>query len=183
MSTSLRDSAAIYRQFVEFEERAAAVYLQFASHFSEDRELGAFWLDMAMQEKQHAGLLQFCLADRLFAADLPDRTEIQKLDELFKALEKQARDPNLSAEEAFTIAVKLESSEINGIYRYLTSPLHRSLYLFRRKITLCLPNHVDEVIAGARKFGLKNGAMKELLRLRDTCCEEWKGRKSLRSAS
>src|SRR5579862_9214668 len=127
MSTSLKDSSSTYRRFVEFEERAAAIYLQFASHFSEDHQLSAFWLDMGMQEKQHAGLLQFCLADRLFAPNLPDAAEIQKISELFKRLEKQAANPELQIAEAFTIAMELEASEINGIYRHLTTPLHRSV--------------------------------------------------------
>jgi hypothetical protein len=182
MSTSLKDPSGVYSQFIEFEERAAAIYLQFASHFSEDRQLSAFWLDMGMQEKQHAGLLQFCLVDRQFASDLPNRAEIQKIEALFKRLEKRAADPELRTEEAFAIAMELEASEINGIHRHLTTPLHSSIYLLRRKIATCL-DHVDEVIEAAGKFGLKNGAMKELERLRDSCGDEWKRPKRLRSAS
>ena len=162
MSRSLEDSTRIYRQFVEFEERAAAIYLGFASHFFEDCELSAFWLDMGIQEKQHAGLLQFCLADRLFAAELPDAHEIEEITALFKRLEKRAADPKLEAAEAFEIAIELESSEINGIYRYLTTPLHRSTYLLRRKIALCLPDHIDELIEAARKFGLKSDTLARL---------------------
>jgi hypothetical protein len=182
MSRSLKDSIAIYRRFIEFEEKAAEIYLQFASHFSEDQQLGAFWLDMGMQEKQHAGLLQFCLADGVFAPDLPDREEIQKIAELFKRLEKQAADPGLGKEEAFTIAMELETCEINGIYRHLTTPLHSSMYLLRRKIATCM-DHVDEVIQAAGKFGVKNEAIDELARLRKSCCKEWKANKRLRSAS
>src|ERR1051326_9037378 len=115
---------------------------------------------MAMQEKQHAGLLQFCVADRLFAADLPDRAEIDEITNLFKRLEKQAADPKLSVEEAFTIAMELEACEINGIYRYLTMPLHCSAYLLRRKIVTSF-NHVDEVIKAADRFGVSKGKVKE----------------------
>ena len=102
----------VYRRFVEFEERAAAIYLQLASHFSQDPQLSSFWLDMAMHEKEHAGLLQFCLRDGLFAFDLPDSTEIQKLVGFFKRLEKRAGDPKLTLEEAFTLAIEMETSEI-----------------------------------------------------------------------
>ena len=182
MSTSTKDPSIVYRRFMEFEERAASIYLHFASHFSEGHQLSAFWFDMGMQEKQHAGLLQFSVADRLFAADLPDRVEIEAITNLFKRLEKQAGNPKLTVEEAFTIAMELEASEINGIYRHLTTPLHSSPYLLRRKIITCL-NHIDEVIEAASKFGVRNGTMKELTRLKNTCCNEWKGRKRLRSAS
>ena len=171
MSTSAKDPGIVYRRFIEFEEEAAAIYLHFASHFSEDHQLSAFWLDMGMQEKQHAGLLQFCLADSLFAADLPDRAEIEEIAGLFKQWKKQAADPELSLEEAFTIAMELETSEINGIYRHLTTPLHPSVYLLRRKIMTCL-DHVDEVIRAASKFGVKSGALKRLMRLRNRCGDE-----------
>ena len=52
----MRSPKWIYQQFVAFEEQAAAIYLQMASRFSpENTELSSFWLDMGMQEKQHAG--------------------------------------------------------------------------------------------------------------------------------
>jgi hypothetical protein len=182
MSKSLKDSAGIYARFIEFEEKAASIYLHLASHFSDDPKLSGFWFDIGMQEKQHAGLLQFCLADELFAPDLPDRTEIKEVTKLFKRLEKQAADPGLTIEQAFMIAMELETSEINGIYRYLTTPLHRSVYLLRRKIATCM-NHSEEVVEGANRFGVKIEAMKELQALKNACSDEWKGRKRLRPAS
>jgi len=159
----------VYRRFVEFEERAAAIYLRLASQFSRDPKLSSFWLDMAMHEKQHAGLLQFCLGEGLFASDLPDSAGIQKVASLFKRLEKRAADPKLTADEAFLLAVELETSELNYIYCYLTTTLHTSMYLLRRKIATSLPNHIDELLATARKFGVRNDAMKELNRLKERC--------------
>jgi hypothetical protein len=160
----------IYRRFIEFEERAAEIYLQFASRFSADRQLSSFWLDMAMHEKQHAGLLQFCLREELFASDLPDSVEIQKVSGLFKTLKKRGADPQLTVEEAFSIAMKLEASEINAIYCHLTTTLHSSMYLLKRKIAVSLPSHVDELVQAARKFGIRNDALKELNRLKKRFC-------------
>ena len=182
MNKTVKDPSKTYQRFIEFEERAAAIYLQFASHFSEDRQLSAFWLDMGMQEKQHAGLLQFCLADRLFASGLPSRRETEKIAGSFKRLEKRAADAELGWEEAFTIAMELEASEINGIYRYLTTPLHNSAYLLRRKIVTSM-DHICEVLEAAAKFGVKNGTMKELKRLKDSCRHDGKGSNRLRLAS
>src|SRR5437660_1036201 len=76
---------------------------------------------MAMQEKQHAGLLQFCLADGLFASDLPDESEIRKYSGLFRRLERRARDLGLNVNEAFELASELEGSEVNAIYCHLTN--------------------------------------------------------------
>ena len=168
-NANVKSPKNVYRRFLEFEERAAAIYVQLASRFSEDPKLSSFWLDMAMHEKQHAGLLQFCLCDGLYASDLPDRAEIQKVAALFKRLEKRAADPSLTVEDAFLLAVELESSEVNAIYCYLTTTLHRSMYLLRRKIAITLPDHVDELLAAARKFGVGNHALKELNRLKKDC--------------
>ena len=156
MTRALTNPRNVYRRFLEFEERAAAVYLDLASRFSQDSKLSSFWLDMAMHEKEHAGLLQFCLRDHLFASDLPDSAGIQKLAALFKRLEKRAADPNLRVEEAFLLAVELETSEINTIYCHLTTTLHSSMYLLRRKIVTSFPNHVDELLESARTFHVGN---------------------------
>jgi hypothetical protein len=168
-ATTVTAPRNIYSRFLDFEERAAAIYAQFASHFSENARLSSFWLEMAMHEKQHAGLLQFCLYDGLFAADLPGRSKIQKLDALFKRIEKRAADPGLTIEEAFLLAVELETSEVNTIYCHLTTSLHRSMYLLKRKIATSLPDHVGELLVAARKFGVGNGALKELNRLKTQC--------------
>jgi rubrerythrin len=169
----VRTSESVYRRFIEFEERAGEIYLQLASHFSQERQLSAFWLEMAMHEKQHAGLLQFCLLEGLFASDLPDSSEIQKLTDFFKRLEKRAADPKLTVDQAFVLAIELEASEVNGICGHLTSTLHRSMYLVRRKIATSLPEHIDELVVQARKFGVGNTAMKELNRLREHCSAQW----------
>jgi Rubrerythrin len=167
-------SASIYRQFVEFEEKAASIYLQLASHFSKNPQLSSFWLDMAMHEKQHAGLLEFCLLENLFASDLPDSIEIEKLVAFFEGLGKRAADPNLTPEEAFSMAIEMESSEINAIYCRLTTTLHSSMYLLRRKIAASLPNHIDELLLAARKVGLGDDALQELHRVKERCSDQWK---------
>jgi len=166
MEKAARNPENIYRRFLEFEERAAAVYLRFASHFPQDPRLSSFWLEMALQEKQHAGLLQFCLHEGLFASGLPDSDEIRKVNALFERLEKHAADPSLSVEDAFSLAIELETSEVNTIYCHLTSTLHGSMYLLKRNIATSLPRHVEELLESAKKFGVGNHALKELDRLK-----------------
>ena len=85
----MKTARNVYRRFVDFEERAAAIYLHLASRFRDNPSLGTFWLDMALHEKQHAGLLQFCLWEGLLSAELPDSGEIQKLTAIFRRLEKR----------------------------------------------------------------------------------------------
>src|SRR5688572_22608364 len=140
----MKSPGDVYRRFIGFEEQAAAVYLRLASRFSpENPEVTELWLDMGMQEKQHAGLLQFCLAEELFAAKLPDNQQIQTVQSLLARLMKEASNPEVSVEESFRIALELEASEVNTIYDALTTPMHTSTYLLHRKIVTSLPDHFE----------------------------------------
>src|SRR5215831_9100795 len=102
----MQDSRSIYRQFVQFEERAASIYLQMSSHFSDDPQLSSLWLDMGMAEKQHAGLLQFCINENLYAQTLPNATDVQKFILFLDILEKRAADPELTIQQAFSLALE-----------------------------------------------------------------------------
>jgi hypothetical protein len=161
----MRNAKGIYRRFISFEEHAAAIYMRMASRFSpENPELSAFWLDMGIQEKQHAGPLQFCLAEELFATDLPSDKEIHDLENLFSKLMKHASDANLSLKDAFHIALEMETSEVNAIYDALTTPMHGSMYLLRRKIAVSLPDHLGRRLQEARRFEVPEESLKELQR-------------------
>lgn len=162
----MRSPKNTYRRFMEFEEQAADIYLRLASRFCpENPELASLWLDMGMQEKQHAGLLQFCLAERLFVPDLPTEAQIRRVRGLFTSLSKRAADPELTVQGAFRIAVEMEASEINLIYSRLTTPLHRSMYLLRRKILTSMPNHLERLRSAGKKFGVPERTLRKLERL------------------
>ena len=159
----MRDAKDTYRRFIAFEEQAAAIYLRMASRFSpENPELSAVWLDMGIQEKQHAGLLQFCLAEELFATELPTDKEIHDVENLFSRLTKLAGDADLSVENAFHIGLELETSEVNAIYDDLTTPMHASMYLLRRKIATSLPDHLGHLLQEARRFKVPEESLREL---------------------
>jgi hypothetical protein len=165
----MEKSRQTYEKFIEFEERAASIYLRFASHFSKNAELGAFWLEMGMQEKQHAGLLQFCMAEKLFAENLPERGTIERVDTLFRSVETRAADPELTNEAAFRIAMEMESSEVNDIYCHLTSTTHTSMYLWHRKIATLAPGHIGYLADAARKFGAGDEIVRGLDLLKEKC--------------
>ena len=153
----------MYQQFVNLEERAAAIYVQMASRFSpEDPELSSFWLEMAMQEKQHAGLLQFCIAEELYSPDLPPDKALQETGVLFDNLFKRASDPDLTASDSFHIAIQLETSEANAIYDRLTTPVHSSMYLLRRKVATMMPDHLGRLLIEARKCNIPQETLREL---------------------
>jgi hypothetical protein len=58
----------------------------------------------------------------------------------------------------------MELSEVNDIYSLLTTPLHRSMYLLRRKTTASMPDHLERLLQEARNYGVKEGALKNLER-------------------
>jgi len=153
----MSDPQNTYRKCVEFEEKAAAIYLKMASRFSlENAELSELWFEMGMQEKQHAGLLEFCLIEGMIA---PCEVEsaIHRIETTLPILESRAGDPKLSIQGAFEIAIALETSEVNEIYQHLTTPVHKSTYLLRRKIMSGTPDHEELLRQAARKFGVEMG--------------------------
>jgi rubrerythrin len=155
----------VYRRCIDFEEQAAAIYLRMASRFSpENPELSAVWLNMGLQEKAHAGLLQFCLAEELFSGTLPEDQQIRDIEAMFSRLTKKAAEPDLSVEESFAIALQLEKSEVNVIFDCLTKPMHASAYLLRKKIATSLPDHVEHLLQEARRFNVPEEALTGLNR-------------------
>jgi hypothetical protein len=158
-----RSPKSIYQRFVNFEEQAAAIYLRMASRFCpENQEFSYLWLEMGMQEKQHAGLLEFCVAEELFAPELPSDIEIERIESLFAKLRRRAAEPDLSIEDAFQIAAELETSEVNALYFALTTPLHNSTYLLRRKIESSLPDHVERLLREGHKYGIADATLRTL---------------------
>ena len=126
----------IYRRFVEFDERAAGIYLRIASLFSEHTELSQSWLDMAIEQKTQADFLRFCLLEGLFTTDLPDYQQIRRLNRMFEMLENEVELPVLTLEKALALSAKIETSPLNSLSNQLTLPAHRSPYLLRRKIQI-----------------------------------------------
>lgn len=74
------NATEVYEGFVRFEERSAELYLDLSVRFADTLEVRWFWVEMAMEEKQHAGMLQHCREAGVFANELPGEDQITKLD-------------------------------------------------------------------------------------------------------
>jgi hypothetical protein len=152
-----------YGRFIELEDKAAAIYLRLASCFSsENPKLSAFWLDMAAEEKHHAVLLQFCVAEKWWAPELPEESDIRKFYTQFRELERQAASRDITVDRAFALAAELEGSEINAIYSHLTMPLHASMYLLKKKIASSPSDHLGHLVAAGKKFSASATTLKKL---------------------
>lgn len=166
----MKDSATTSARLVEFEERAASLYLTLARRFADNADLSWFWLQMSMEEKQHAQLLEFCGCEHLVAEGLPDNSTVQSLSRLLSSLEERVGQANLSVDEAFLIAAELEGSEINDVYAGVVRPIEGTWYIMRKKIETLVSDHVGTLVEAARKFGASTPTLARLaeIKRRDT---------------
>ena len=147
------DATRIYETFIRFEERSAALYLELSVRFLYNLELSWFWVEMAMEEKQHAGMLQHCREALSFAADLPDQKQIERLDQLFRQFEARVTEPDLTVDDAFDVALRLERSEINNVYLKLTGSIEGPAHIMRKKMELSVADHLERLKEAAPRFG------------------------------
>jgi hypothetical protein len=110
-------------RFAELERLVSKIYFRFSHLFLDNPELRDFWWEMAREEEQHACILFACKA-------LIENYEDERLDPTIsreKARELETRllsflahgTPSLTVEQAFRIALEIESSEIDAIYSKL----------------------------------------------------------------
>lgn len=166
----MKDAATTCARLVEFEERAASLYLTLARRFTENADLSWFWLQMSMEEKQHAQLLEFCGCENLVAEGLPDQATVQSLSKLLGSLEERAGRRDLSVDDAFLIAAELEGSEINDVYAGVVRPIQGTWYIMRKKIETLVSDHTRTLVQAARKFGASTPTLARLAEVsrRDT---------------
>lgn len=107
-------------RFAEIERLVSKLYYRFSHLFFQRPELRDFWWEMAKEEEQHACILNACRA-------VIENYDDERLDpsinpaaagELTKRLSVYLNrgTPSLGVEEAFRIALEIESSEIDEIY-------------------------------------------------------------------
>jgi len=112
-------------RFAEIERLVAKVYFRFSHLFLHHRELRDFWWQMAQDEEQHSSILLAC-------REMIQNYEDEKLDpsitrEKADQMRGQLQDylsrgtPSLTVEEAFRVALEIETSEIDAIYSKLVS--------------------------------------------------------------
>jgi hypothetical protein len=162
MEKKLMNAVDVYEGFIGFEERSASLYLELSIRFADNPALRWFWVEMAMEEKQHAGMLQHCREAGVFAGELPGDDQVRRLDQVFKKLEARIASPDLTLDDAFDIAIRLESSEINDIYGQLTAPIQGPAHVLRKKVELSVEDHFEKLYDAARRFGASADAVYKL---------------------
>jgi rubrerythrin len=121
------------------ERRVADIYSQFAASLNDDKELASFWLGMAEEEKHHAKILAAEKAALEVDSDtgyfMPEfPAKLAEMDTLLKLIEEKART-GVTKDEAFELALQLEQSELNTIYRDLVLMGRAAVKLMARHIS------------------------------------------------
>jgi len=109
--------------FAEIERLVSKVYFRFSHLFLHQRELRDFWWQMALDEDQHGAILLACkeMIQNYEDEALDPSISKEKADELKARLEAYLSKgtPSIAVEEAFRIALEIETSEIDAIYSKL----------------------------------------------------------------
>ena len=107
-------------RFAEIERLVAKIYYRFSHLFLDRPELRDFWWKMAREEEQHANILAACreMIVNYEEESLDPMISGNNADKLAGRLQAFLAQgtPALSVEEAFKIALDVESSEIDVIY-------------------------------------------------------------------
>jgi rubrerythrin len=107
-------------RFAEIERLVSKIYLRFSHLFMPQPKLRDFWWEMAREEEQHACILNACraLIENYEDEKLDPSINLQKAEELEQWLLAYFKrgTASITVEEAFRIALEIESSEIDAIY-------------------------------------------------------------------
>jgi hypothetical protein len=146
------EPSRLYGHLMRCEDRSAQLYLDVSVRFYDQVEISWFWIEMAMEEKQHAGLLQYCLEQGIFANELPPVESVVKLERLLEKVELHAADPALSLDAAFDLAIEIEASGMEDISQKLTAPIVSPPHVLQRKLELSQKKHIDKLRTAAERF-------------------------------
>ena len=112
-----------FERFAELERLVSKVYFRFSHLFLHHKELRDFWWQMARDEEQHACILLACKAivdnfpETLARPIVVEGKAVQLETQINSYLGKGT--PSIDLEEAFKIALEIESSELDAVYSVL----------------------------------------------------------------
>jgi len=110
-------------RFSEIERLVSKIYFRFSHLFLHRPELRDLWWEMAEQEEQHSSILLACreMIQNYSDESLDPSITQAKADELRERLLDFLSKgiPSLSVEQAFKLALDIETSEIDAIYSKL----------------------------------------------------------------
>ena len=148
------------------EQRLADIYSQFAATLRADKDLESFWLGMAVEEKHHAKILAAEKAALEVDSDpgyfMPEfSAKFVTMDTFLKGLEEKVK-AGVTKEEAFSLALELEKSELQTVYHDLVLMGRVTVKLMARSVdeSLSLSKHQQGLLDGISRF-VPEGSVRE----------------------
>ncbi len=143
-------------RFAEIERLVSKVYFRFSHLFLHNPELRDFWWQMAVEEEQHACILLACKAIVENFQDKSVDAEIlqEKADQLKTQISTYLRKgtPSITMEEAFQIALELESSELNAIYSGLLHSCDPKIAKTMENVGVSVSVHKQQLASAILRF-------------------------------
>jgi rubrerythrin len=105
------------------EEVAESIYRELEGRFAAVEEVAAFWSEYARDEREHIRVLEE-IRDGLDEEQLSQTVRIQALKGLRSLVDTSIAETVggvKTLEDAFRVATRLESSEVNAVFEFLTA--------------------------------------------------------------
>ena len=166
----------------EIELRHAKLYATLSVRLGDvDERIARFWQEMSAEEWQHHLLVGFgrSLCAQTFGLDAPGPrladVSIEGINETLNAYEERVHAEQVTLNDAFEIAVALETGESDAIYAELVSTIKDAIYQSGRPYLLDrisqmeqdMHDHVNHLIDAAKRFSINPDLVRKAHRLTD----------------
>ncbi len=167
----------------EIELRHAKLYATLSVRLGEvDERIARFWQEMSAEEWQHHLTVSFgrSLCAQTFGLDRPAPqfadVSIERINEALSEYEERVHAEEVTLNEAFEIAIALETGESDTIYEELVSTIKEAIYQSNRPYLLNrisqmekdMDNHVNHLIDAAKRFSIDPDLVRKAHRLSDS---------------
>jgi len=147
----------IFDKAIKIEETAGRIYKRFAEFFSGFPKIASFWEEMNKDELNHAKWLleikEFLSEEQLLSR--PNHELILKSENVLFLLKRNSAKEIHNLDEAYEVARKIESSEMNYLFMLLRDKFVSSGDQ-KDSIISEIDKHHKKIVDFAEKFGDKN---------------------------
>lgn len=152
------DVGQLIETMIGVETRLARLYGRLAQHFANDPQVAAIWHTLSTDESQHAFNLTVLRAMAQVGAQTPGTPSwnSRAVEEALAKLgeyERRVESGPVSLAEALTMAVALETSEIDVVYHALLDAFDRPLPEVLARLSAGTEEHLNRLVAAVDRLG------------------------------
>lgn len=147
----------IFERAIVFEYKAEGIFKEFSILFSHIPEISSFWQEMAEDEIEHADILQN-IRKSLTSQQLLSPCDVEmsmKIDMTQRMLNEVSIASIKNLDDAYELAHDLEFSEVNTIFKLMTSEFIHSQER-KQYIVSEITKHQQKLVDFTRNFGDRN---------------------------